>query len=224
MATKSHSKLSITPIALALALLGAAAIPFACDGPSEPPPALPKPALPRPGATAPLAQPTGQTAPHGAAPTERGPAAAPAEGESLRWTVPAAWTVAPNPSTMRKATYKIAKAAGGTEDAECFVIMAGGTAEANVQRWEGQFGGSKAKLDKKTVNGIEVTIVEIEGSFNAGPMMGGAAGPRPDFAMLAVIAAVANGESYFFKLTGEKKTVLAARADFDKLVGSFARP
>ncbi len=216
MSGKNQSKLSLTHVALGAALLGAAALPFACDKPSEPAPATPparSAAAPAPDAKAP--------APH---PTSAAPAPAPRGHEALAWTKPDAWTEAPNPSPMRKATYKIAKAAGDSEDAECSVSLAGGSPDANVQRWEGQFGGAKAKLDKKTVNSVEVTIVELEGTFGAGPMMGGSGEPKPDYAMLSAIAAVDAGQAYFFKVTGPKKTVLAARADFDKLVASFAKP
>jgi hypothetical protein len=41
-------------------------------------------------------------------------------------------------------------------------------------------------------------------------------GPKPGYALLGAI--VETSPPTFFKLTGPEKTVMAARADFDKLV------
>jgi len=67
----------------------------------------------------------------GAMPTagDMGPAA-------IAWTAPAEWKVLPNASSMRLATY------GVGNGAELTVVRAGGTTEANIERWSGQFDGS----------------------------------------------------------------------------------
>lgn len=156
------------------------------------------------------------------APTSPSPASAQA-GE-LAWTKPAAWKEGKSASAMRKATYVVPKAEGDAEDAELSVIVAGGSAQANVERWEGQFGGAKAKTSQKNPNGVAVTLVEIEGEFaGGGPMMGGGSEKKPNWMLLGAIVETGGGQSYFFKLTGPKKTLEAARKDFDALVESLKK-
>ncbi len=206
-------------------LLGAALI-FGCSKPDAEPTkttgANPS-ADPAPGATtaAPAMTAPAMTAPAMTAATASGAAASPAD---LAWTVPTAWKSATSASTMRKATYKIPKAAGDAEDAEMSVTQVGGGVDANVQRWVGQFTDSKdaPKRTTRSVGDIKVTVVEIHGTFAGSGMPGmPAAGPKKGSALLGAIVE-STDPPYFFKMTGSDKTVASARADFDKLVGSFA--
>jgi hypothetical protein len=141
----------------------------------------------------------------------------------LGWTRPDAWELVDHPSTMRKATFKIPKIEGDAEDAEMSVTQVGGSIEANIKRWEGQFEGSpEAKTEKKKVGDLEVTVVTIDGTFKSGgPMMGGGGEPKKGWALLAAI--VNTEPAHFFKMTGPEKTVHGARGDFDSLVASFAK-
>jgi hypothetical protein len=139
----------------------------------------------------------------------------------VAWTTPGAWSTVPNPNSMRKATYKVPRTTGDTEDAELAVSQAGGDLDANITRWEGQFeGGPKAKKTDVTVDGLKVIVVEIEGAFLGAGMGGPAGGKKTGFKMLAAIAPGASA-STFFKLVGPLKTVNAARVDFDGMVKSF---
>jgi hypothetical protein len=145
------------------------------------------------------------------------------QGPDIAWDVPSAWTTAPNPNPMRKATYKIPKAQGDADDAELAVSSAAGGVEANVDRWAKQFGDAKAKTEPRTVNGLKITMVEIKGTYaGGGPMMGAAAaaaGPKEKQMLLGAI--VEQGDrQHFFKMVGPEKTVTAAKKDFDKLVSS----
>ncbi len=140
--------------------------------------------------------------------------------EDLAWDAPASWVSAPNPNPMRKATYKIPKAAGETEDAELTVSVAAGGVEANVKRWEDQFGSAKAKTEPRTVNGLKVTVVELKGKFAGGGMMGQPSTPKDNQMLLGAVVD-AGERQHFFKLVGGEKTVSAARKDFDKFVSSF---
>ncbi|MBX3192196.1 MAG: hypothetical protein KF819_34725 [Labilithrix sp.] len=147
---------------------------------------------------------------------------APSAGpDDIGYDAPAAWASAPNPSPMRKATFKIPKAGGEPDDAELTVSTASGGVEPNVKRWEGQFGGAKAKTEPRSVNGLKVTVVEIKGKFAGGGPMMGQAGPAKENQML--LGAIVDGgdKQHFFKLIGGEKTVTAARKDFDKFVSSF---
>jgi len=202
-----------------LTLIAALAAPAAaCSKTPEPAPSpAPDRASPTGAAPAPMAPTTGAAAP--ARPKE---GAGPSE---VAWDVPAGWATAPNPSSMRKATYKIKRADGDPEDGELSVSQAGGSLQANIDRWAGQFEqkpGAESKRTERKVGDLKVTVVEVEGTFNAGMpgMPGGAA--KPGWALLGAIVELPGGASpWFFKLTGPQKTLAAAKGDFDKLVSSL---
>jgi hypothetical protein len=161
------------------------------------------------------APPGAAAAAPGAAPDLR----APDEPPAITWTVPSAWKTAPNPSSMRVATYKVAHTGADAEDADVSVVRAGGTADANIARWREQFEGAvKETRTVKTVHGLKVTIVEINGTYLGGA--GGSATSRPGWSLVAAIVETPQ-LPYFFKLTGPAATARGARASFDKLVESI---
>ncbi len=122
---------------------------------------------------------------------------------------------------MREATYRI-KSVGGLGDGELSVMRVGGTVLANINRWRDQFvARPKAKIDKRRVGDLEVTIVEINGAFRGSGLPSDPGGARAAWTMRTAIVDTAPAK-YFFKLTGPAATVSAARADFDALIDSFA--
>lgn len=142
---------------------------------------------------------------------------------SLDWKIPARWQSAPNTSPMRIATYRVPRAPGDTEDGDLSITQAGGSVDANAARWISQFDEPSQKSAKKTtrkVGPFDITIVEAKGAYTG--MMADAK-QASDRAMLGAIVPTP-GMPHFFKLTGPAKTVLAARAEFDSLVGSFTQP
>ncbi len=150
-------------------------------------------------------------------------AALPANHDSaaITWKMPATWESAPNPSAMRIATYRVTGKAG-TDPAEVSVMRAGGTTEANLERWRGQFDDRvDEKRTVKKVRGLTVTIIEVGGTFVGGGMMPGASdAPRQGWALVGAIVETPDSP-YFFKMTGNAKTVTAARAAFEALIESI---
>lgn len=209
--------MTMIPLRYAMVLPLVAALAAACSKTPPEPAATSTPAEPATG----QAQATAEAQPTPA--PKPAPAAAQA-GEDLAWDAPPRFESAPNPNAMRKATYKIKRVEGDPEDAELSVSRAGGSVEANITRWIGQFSerSGEPKRHELNVGGIKVTVVEIRGTFSGSGMPGmPAAAPKPNQAMLGAIAEMPSGESWFFKMTGPEKTVLAARDDFDKLVNSL---
>ena len=122
---------------------------------------------------------------------------------------------------MRIATYKIPVAGKDTEEAELSISRAGGSTEANLQRWVGQFEeAGKDTRETRTVRGMKVTTVEVGGTYLGG-MMGGAAAKKPGWSLLGAIVET-QGSSYFFKMTGPTATVKNARKAFDGMLDSIA--
>ncbi|MBI4445018.1 MAG: hypothetical protein HY645_03840 [Acidobacteria bacterium] len=143
---------------------------------------------------------------------------------SLNYSAPPEWIVETPSSPVRKAQYRLPKVSGDSEDAELAVFFfpgQGGSVEANLDRWIGQFtkpDGSPAKdaskITNKDINGISLTIVDVSGTYNAsmGPMTD--AKPKPGYRMIAAIAESANGP-WFFKLTGPAGTVTKWESSFN---------
>jgi len=146
-------------------------------------------------------------------------------GAGLHWTPPSGWK-AQGERPMRLNTYTL-----GTlgDDAECGVFYfgagQGGSVQANLDRWIGQFQNPPAppKIQHTTVHGLKVTTVDLSGSYTGmgGPMAGGGA-PKPGFRLLGAIAEGPDG-SVFFKFTGPAKTVATQAAGFDKMVQSLQK-
>ncbi len=127
-----------------------------------------------------------------------------------------------NASAMRIGTYRVNPGSHAASPAEVSVIRAGGTTEANIQRWLGQFddAGQETRTTK-TVRGFKITVVEVSGTFLGGSMTPDAKSvAHPGWALLGAIVETP-GSPYFFKLTGDAATVRAARASFDALLDSI---
>lgn len=146
----------------------------------------------------------------------------------IRWSVPERWGEHP-PRQMRVATYMVPPADGDAEGGECAVFYfgsgQGGDVDANIERWAGQFENATApQRSSKTVNGLNVTLVQIAGTYlaPAGPMME-ATGKKENFRLLGAIVAAPEG-FVFFKFTGPSATIAGAEAEFNQLVGSLTKP
>jgi len=149
----------------------------------------------------------------------------PSSSHEVSWTDPTGWQrVAPS-SAMRKATYKIPAAPKDPEDAEMAVFYfgqgEGGGTEANIQRWIGQFADAKpsdVKRTERNPHGMKQTIVEVEGTYSGG-MPGQQSAPKSNYRLIGAVVETPAG-SYFFKLTGPKKTVEGARDAYLTLLDS----
>lgn len=141
-----------------------------------------------------------------------------AEPATITWKVPAEWTSQPNASAMRLATYRVGNAA------ELTVVRAGGSTDANIERWIGQFDGTpRSERKERSVHGMKVTVVRIAGTYaGGGGMTPGATSPsRAGWTMLAAIVE-ANGSPYFFKMLGPSDQVDGARAAFEHMLDGLA--
>ncbi len=148
--------------------------------------------------------------PHGARPTA-------SDSPALVWKMPVGWQEAPNPSTLRLATYRVP---GGVEVS---VSRAGGAMEANIQRWIAQFDGvGREGRVERTVRGLHVVTVDVAGTYlGSGMAIGPAAEPKGGWALVGAIVE-SRSPSYFFKMTGPVAAVRAARPVFDRFIDGIA--
>ena len=135
----------------------------------------------------------------------------------LKWTAPAGWTSA-GTAPMRAATYNV-------QDAECVVYFfgpgQGGSVDANIKRWSGQFqvNGAPAqpKIAKRTVNTLAVTTMDVSGTYE-----GMVEGAKPGYRMLAAILESPGG-NIFLKFAGPAVTIGASEKKFEQLLASFRK-
>jgi FlaG/FlaF family flagellin (archaellin) len=145
----------------------------------------------------------------------------------VRWTIPQRWAEQ-GPRQMRVATYSVPAAKGDDEGGECAVFYfgsdQGGNVDANIERWAGQFENSPTpEKSTKQVNGMTVTTVQVSGDFLSpgGPMMQ-SQGKKENYKLSGAIVEAPEG-MVFFKFTGPRATVEAARSEFDALISSITK-
>ena len=100
----------------------------------------------------------------------------------------------------------------------------GGSVDANIQRWVGQFtaeDGSAVEpnIETRNVNGLAVTIATLTGTYDGGAMS--AADSGTDRTMIQAIVVRPDGEQIFIRLLGPTATVLANRDAFDAMLNSL---
>jgi len=194
----------------------------------------PAPEKPQAAALTPVA-PSGELPPgHPAVPSsaaQPGQAAAiptePAKAGGLTWNAPEPFIRRAPKSSMRVAEYGLKGAPTAELGVFYFGADQGGSVEANMTRWVGQFSqpdGSetKAKRSERDVHGVTVSLVEATGVFGGGMAMPGAPAPsaQPDAMLLGAIAKGPTG-SVFFKLTGPRAALEEARKAFDATIDSI---
>jgi len=146
-------------------------------------------------------------------------------GGGVHWTMPASWK-AEAQRPMRLATYTVAR------DGECGIYYfgpgQGGSVEANLDRWIGQFlqadgkpSKAAAKVEKKTIHGLQVTTVDVSGSYTG--MGGPTAQPGPAVPGYRMLGAIVEGPqgSIFIKFTGPARTIAANRMAFNRMLESL---
>ncbi|HYW69442.1 MAG TPA: hypothetical protein VE961_00315 [Pyrinomonadaceae bacterium] len=141
-----------------------------------------------------------------------------AAGGDLHFKAPDGWTTEKASSSMRVAQYKLPKVEGDKEDASLvlyfFGTNQGGTAQANIDRWIGQMqqpdgsdSKSKAKTDNLTVNGLNVSTVDVTGTYTAEMAPGSGSFHNDDnYRLRAAVIETPKG-NYFVKLAGPANTI-----------------
>ena len=143
----------------------------------------------------------------------------------LSWTAPVGWT-SKGATQMRAATYVLG------DNAECVVYFfgtgQGGSVQANLDRWKGQFTNaegkaSAAKIANRKVHGLAVTTIDVAGNYSGmgGPLVQTqtvAAG----FRLLGAIVEGPGG-NVFLKFAGPASVVAQNEAKFRQMVESFVK-
>jgi hypothetical protein len=150
-----------------------------------------------------------------AAPAASQAAAPAAAGPTIAFDLPKGWqSVAPQ-SSMRMAQATI-PGSGGPGELGVFFFGPGqgGSAEANLQRWSGQFeGGAAPQRGSFTAHGFKVTWIDVAGTMEPVTM---GMGPRSAQSGYRLLGGVVEGTGgpWFFKATGPDATLGPQREAF----------
>jgi hypothetical protein len=151
---------------------------------------------------------------------------------SLHFTAPPTWKTRPAASAMRVAEFVVPRVASDAEDADVVLYFfggSGGSVDANIERWVGQFraadGGpvSKPTRTSQKSGSLTITSIDVSGTYVAEVRPGSKERfNKPGFRMLATVVETPKGP-YFVKFTGPAGTVTQAVAsgDFDRFLKSL---
>ncbi|MCA9226144.1 MAG: hypothetical protein KDA47_11060 [Planctomycetales bacterium] len=173
------------------------------------------------------------------------------------WTLVALWAVAPAISHSAEATVSLADgkvtmnapeswekktprtrivdfefaaptAEGDDTAARVTVMGAGGSVEANIDRWIGQFSQpdgrstkDRTKTEKFEVSGSTVHVVDISGRFKDQPGPFAPAVYRDEYRMIGAIVVTDKLGQYFIKMYGPKATVEKNAKAFREMLDSL---
>jgi hypothetical protein len=148
----------------------------------------------------------------------------------LTWTAPMGWKNQ-GAQPLRVATYMVTPVTGDVDNAECAVYFfgagQGGSVQANLDRWKGQFTGTDgksaaAKVATRMVHGLTATTIDTSGSYSGlgGPLASGSL--KAGYRLLGAIVEGPGG-NVFIKFTGPIKTMAANQQKFEQLLTSFQK-
>lgn len=149
----------------------------------------------------------------------------------VEWEVPEAWSESEPSSSMRVAEYRLPGRDGadaGTMAVFYFGSDAGGSVQANIDRWIGQFevsgdasANERAEVRQKEVDGMKIHTVELTGTYDPGMGMGGSGGAKEGQRLRGIIVESPEGP-VFFKAVGPEATIEGHDDAFGALVGSLS--
>ncbi len=147
---------------------------------------------------------------------------------NIEFTATGSWKKVVPRSTMLEAEFEIPKSEGDEKDGRLTMMAAGGSVQANIDRWIGQFknadGTPLEGIESKTmtVAGNTVHMVDLTGTF--AESMGGPVAPKTDrdnYRMLGSIIETGDDFNYFVKFYGPAKTIGDNAKAFEALIKSM---
>jgi hypothetical protein len=131
----------------------------------------------------------------------------------LSFPTPAEWQSRQPSSSMRLAEYGV-PGSGGEASLVIFRFPGGGSAQANIDRWVGQFqgaeqsnGGKGPAIQTFERDGLVLTSLDVTGNYEGAQMPGAPAQPPIDDARLLALVVEGKGDPYFLKLQGPGATI-----------------
>lgn len=146
------------------------------------------------------------------------------EVAGIRFPVPSSWQKGTS-GGMRAATFTV-DAGEGNADVVFFhfgTAGQGGTVQQNIDRWQARVKDetgqpAEMRVSRHKVGGMNVTIVKMEGAYNAAmPGAGGEPDWKANYGFRGAIVE-GTGGAVFIRMTGPEAAVHAADAEFEGMV------
>jgi hypothetical protein len=153
--------------------------------------------------------------------TEEGRVFSVSEGQ-IAMKAPAGWTKQQPRVKLIEAEFSIAAVEGDEVDGRCTIMAAGGTVQANIDRWVAQFAKTdRNRTEKKEIAGQEVHLVDLVGTYKdqRGPFA--PVELRENYRVLGAIIVTQNRGQYFVKFYGPQATVSAHDKAFREMLNSL---
>jgi hypothetical protein len=142
--------------------------------------------------------------------------------DAITLTAPAGWQRKLASSSFVAAEFALPRVEGDDADGRLTISTAGGSVQANIDRWKGQFGPQPTATSREGIDvaGLKVTIVDLSGEFNdqRGPFAPGV--KRPGYRMVGAVIP-AGDQLHFIKATGPEKTIASHEGAIQKFIRSI---
>ena len=155
------------------------------------------------------------------------------EAAGLSFSVPTEWAEEQPKSTMRKAQLQIPAVSPDTEATSLVLYYfgqnQGGSVDANLKRWEGQFevpadaaSTDAKKVATQTVADMNVTTLELTGTYVAplSPRTPNQRHNKPNYRLFAAVVKTPQG-NVFFKIVGPVGTMTQSHEHFEHMIDSL---
>lgn len=134
----------------------------------------------------------------------------------IEFVVPSSWEKSAT-GPMQAAAYRV----GGDAQVVFFANIGGGV-ENNVNRWRTQVrtpegSPADAQVEKRTISGMQATVVSMEGTYTGMTGAGGAAAPLESAAFRAIIYSGPAGD-VFVRFTGPEDVVNANQKAWETMI------
>lgn len=162
--------------------------------------------------------------------TKPDPIAIKVSGGNILFSATGSWETVKPRSTMLEVELKIPRVGEDEQDGRLTIMGAGGSIDANIERWEDQFTpaneaeAAKNKIEKKVISDQTVHLVDLSGTFidaPGGPFSGQPKVTRKGYRMLAAIVETEQSGNYFVKLYGPKATIEKNAEHFKAMINSL---
>lgn len=139
----------------------------------------------------------------------------------VAFDIPEGWRSVEPANSMRAAELHVG-------DCLTTFSVAGGSVDANIARWAAQVTSAEGRpveprISNQTINGLPVTLVELQGTYADGMPGTGVSTPRQNWVVLGAIVEAGRG-NIFVKLIGPAESANEHAAGWDALIASIRRP
>ncbi len=144
------------------------------------------------------------------------------EMAAIRLTAPDTWIRQQPRNQFVTTEFSLPRTEGDANDGRLTISVAGGSIDANLERWRGQFEGDLTRevAEDLEIAGVTVKLLDCSGTYNdqPGPFAPGV--PREEYRMMGAVIPVGS-QLHFVKAYGPEKTMAQYEPSFRAFLQSL---